>query len=101
MKLDRAGDETRMLGMGLDGVELIMAVEEEFGVSLDDAEVASLRTPRDLIAAVWKKLEACHDREGEWTQVRVRQVIRQIIREQLGVNDFSNDAEFVRDLGVG
>ncbi|MCL2346090.1 MAG: hypothetical protein FWC58_09605 [Desulfobulbus sp.] len=31
--------------MGLDGVELVLAVEEEFGIPIDDADAATLVTP--------------------------------------------------------
>ena len=44
--------------MGLDGVELIMAVEEEFGVELSDADAGKLRTPRDLVDCVFGKIQA-------------------------------------------
>lgn len=42
--------------MGLDGVELIMAVEETFGVAISDADAATLTTPRRLIDCVLGKL---------------------------------------------
>lgn len=35
--------------MGLDGVELIMACEDAFRVSISDAEAAGIRTPSDMI----------------------------------------------------
>ena len=35
--------------MGLDGVEIVLAVEEEFGVPISDAEAESLRTPGMII----------------------------------------------------
>ena len=42
--------------MGLDGVEMIMAVEEEFGVEISDADAEKMRTPRDLIDGLVAKL---------------------------------------------
>ena len=42
--------------MGLDGVELVMAVEEEFGLEISDADAEKLRTPRDLIDVVCTKM---------------------------------------------
>jgi len=44
--------------MGLDGVELVMAVEEEFGLEISDADAEKLRTPRDLIDVVCAKMAA-------------------------------------------
>ena len=37
---------------------------------------------------------------GEWTRKQVREVIHRLIREQLGINEFTDDARFVEDLGV-
>jgi acyl carrier protein len=42
--------------MGLDGVELIMAVEEAFGVSISDEEAGQIRTPRQLCDVVAGKV---------------------------------------------
>ena len=35
-----------------------------------------------------------------WTRAEVRTVIRTVFTEQQGIRDFSDDAEFVRDLGL-
>lgn len=35
--------------MGMDGVELVMSFEEEFGISLPDSAAAEMRTPRQVI----------------------------------------------------
>lgn len=42
--------------MGLDGVELVMALEEAFGVSISDAEAADLLTPRMVGDLIYSKL---------------------------------------------
>ncbi len=42
--------------MGLDGVELVMAVEEEFDISIDDAAAGKLLTPRLLTDYVLSKV---------------------------------------------
>jgi acyl carrier protein len=42
--------------MGLDGVELIMAVEEAFGIEIRDEEAGQIRTPRQLCAVVAGKV---------------------------------------------
>lgn len=44
--------------MGLDGVELILATEEEFGISIDDVDAERLNTPRDLADYVAYRLGA-------------------------------------------
>ena len=38
--------------MGLDSVELVMAVEEEFDMTINNADAARCRTPADVIALV-------------------------------------------------
>jgi hypothetical protein len=38
--------------MGLDGVELIMAYEEAFGVQFTNADAIRIRTPRDVIELI-------------------------------------------------
>ena len=35
--------------MGLDSVELVMAVEEEFGISISDADAQKMLTPKEVI----------------------------------------------------
>ncbi|HEX6880884.1 MAG TPA: hypothetical protein VF135_11005 [Terriglobales bacterium] len=42
--------------MGLDGVELVMAVEEKFGIQIADEEAQNIRTPRQFYDAVEKKI---------------------------------------------
>ncbi len=44
--------------MGLDGVELVMAWEESFGITITDAEAANLRTPRLATDLIYRKLAA-------------------------------------------
>jgi hypothetical protein len=47
--------------MGLDGVEIVMAVEDAFGIAIADEEAAKVRTPRDLINLVCSKLQLSTD----------------------------------------
>jgi acyl carrier protein len=46
--------------MGLDGVEIVMDVEDHFGVSLRDTELADVRTVGDLVALVQDRIAATH-----------------------------------------
>lgn len=55
--------------MGLDGVEMIMALEEEFGIDFSDSESERLRTPRDVIEAICLRLRLsekplCHSQQA-------------------------------------
>lgn len=42
--------------MGLDAVELVMAVEDAFDVRIEDDEAVKMQTPRDVIDFVWRKV---------------------------------------------
>jgi acyl carrier protein len=44
--------------MGLDAVELALAIEETFGIDLPDADTAKLTTPRKLIDHVCARVGA-------------------------------------------
>lgn len=86
--------------MGLDAVELVIAVEKAFNIDIPDAVAAEMITPAIMISYVQNVVASCPDRSRRWTHDEVRQIIRQIISEQLGVKKFNDTDEFVRDLGV-
>ena len=44
--------------MGLDGVELVMAWEESFGIRIADPEAAAIRTPRAATELICRKVAA-------------------------------------------
>ncbi len=44
--------------MGLDGVMIVMSVEDTFGIKISDAEAADLRTPDQLAAIVADRVQA-------------------------------------------
>lgn len=46
--------------MGLDGVEIVMAVEEGFDIRIENAEAEQIRTPGDLINLVANKVGCAH-----------------------------------------
>jgi hypothetical protein len=56
--------------MGLDSVEIVMGWEESFGISLDDAEAMTLRTPRESIELIATKLAANDDSRGACLTLR-------------------------------
>ena len=42
--------------MGLDGVEMLMAIEEEFQIVITEEEVYHCTTPKKMCAVIWSKL---------------------------------------------
>lgn len=70
--------------MGLDGVELVMAVEENFAIVIEDADAEKMRTPRDLIAHIVSKV-GCVDRTHCATQ-RAFNKLRLALMRHCGLN---------------
>ena len=69
--------------MGLDGVELIMAVEEEFELVISDEEAGNVRTPGDLTDLVYSKLRK--DRSDPCQSQHAFYVVRNVLIKELGV----------------
>jgi acyl carrier protein len=69
--------------MGLDAVEIVMEVEEAFGISLEDAEAEKIHTPRELIDAVLGKV-AHADGSACLTQ-RAFHLVRRSLMNRLGL----------------
>jgi acyl carrier protein len=85
--------------MGLDTVELVMAIEEEFGIEIPNEDAAALTTAGDISAYVVKQLTALGKQpsSGEtWERVK------SVIAYQLGVKleGVTPEAHIVRDLGA-
>ncbi len=89
--------------MGLDGVELILATEEEFGIEIADSDAANLLTPRQLAAHV-SHLLGLGNLKSQTTSdpEHVLQRIMQLTAVQLGlkIGQFNPDSRFVEDLGL-
>jgi acyl carrier protein len=85
--------------MGLDTVELVMAIEEEFGIEIPNEDAANLNTAGDISAYVLNRLKAQGRQataESTWQQ------IKSIIVDQLGVTEEQvvPTARIVHDLGA-
>jgi hypothetical protein len=70
--------------MGLDGVEIVMKVEEAFGITIDDAEAGKITTPGQLIELVLSKVGRTVD-EACLTQ-RAFHRLRAALMRHLGVS---------------
>jgi hypothetical protein len=79
--------------MGLDTVELVMAFEEKFGVQIPDAVTAELVTPRDVTDYLMAA-----GASGARSRDDVARLVREIVEEQTGTRDFTEDSRFVEDL---
>ena len=86
--------------MGLDTVELVMAVEEEFSLEIPDAAAEKMITVGDMHSFVVSELR----RRGrpDVDDIRVFERLREIICTQLGVKAelVVPEVEFVKDLGA-
>ena len=69
--------------MGLDGVELLLHVEESFGIVITDEEAGSMHKVQDLYRCVIARLERLPGRAGLSSHVFYR--LRRALMERLGV----------------
>lgn len=68
--------------MGLDGVELILSVEEEFGIGIDNADAADLITPRMLADYVVSRLGTLRGGDGRCLSQAAFYRIRSVLVNQ-------------------
>lgn len=83
----------------MDGVELVMAVEESFRLEISDAEAEKVLLVSDLHALVIQKLR---ERGEVPIDAQVFARLRAIIVDQLGVKpeQVIPTARFIEDLGL-
>ena len=89
--------------MGLDSVELVIAIEQHFGIEISDEEAGAMQTPGDVYEYV---LEALAKKRNAVTPELAKEVvwkqIVEIVVAQLGVKEekVTYDSNFVKDLGM-
>ena len=81
--------------MGLDIVELFMAFEERFDISIPDAEAPELTTPRKVTDYIMTKVA-----DRGMSREQVATIVRQVIEETNATYDFSEDDHFVYDMNL-
>ena len=72
-----------------------MAFEERFSISIPDAEASRLTTPRKVADYVYGKVA-----ERGATREHVGAIVREVIEEHTAITNFSEDSDFVRDMGL-
>ena len=83
---------------GMDLVELVYRVEEEFDLTMSDEDAALISTPRQLIDYLMMRSEV----SPRWSRDYVALSVWMMVEEELGIdrNDFDEDSRFIEDMGV-
>ena len=68
--------------MGLDGVELVMEVEEHFGITIQETTAERIRTVGDLIALIHNRLT--RSRESHCANLAAFLTLRSVVRQVTG-----------------
>ena len=86
--------------MGLDTVELVIAIEEEFSIHISDADAAELGVLGDLHDYVVRTLKQRGETPDE---AQVWERLKTIVVAQLGVRpeQVTRSAHVIKDLGAG
>jgi hypothetical protein len=95
----RQRSPTYCFPMGLDVVEMVMAIEREYHIELADAELAKVSTIGELEALVAKSIGAA---EPE-ARARLHERLLDIIVEETAVDreHLVHEARIYKDLGLG
>ena len=85
--------------MGLELVEMVLRVEDEFDISMSDEDAAKITTPRQLIEYLMARPELA----GKRSRDAVAESVWQIVEGEIGVDrkDFTEDSRFTYDMGAG
>jgi hypothetical protein len=81
--------------MGLDLVELVYRVEEEFEITVSDGDAEKICTTGMLIEYLMSRPEV----SGKWSRDYVHLSTWMMIEDELAINrdDFDDDSRFVED----
>ena len=85
--------------MGLELVEMVLRLEDEFDISISDEDSAKISTPRQLIEYLMSRPELA----GKRSRDAVAESVWQIVGEEIGIDrkNFTEDSRFIEDMGAG
>jgi hypothetical protein len=88
--------------LGLDSVELVLALEEEFEVAIDDHDAVELKTPRKVASYIFARLDPVSENRGRCLTQAAFYRVRFVLMEHFGArrNDVRLDSSiqsFLRD----
>jgi len=88
--------------MGLDIVEMVMEVEDQFGLVIPDADAARLQTVGDLYSYVRAHARGLPERPVPGAPDTVWERLLDVLEEETGHerSRLTPGARFVRDLGM-
>ena len=88
--------------MGLDSVELVMHVEEEFEIEIPDDEASAMRTVGQVHECIIRLITAKADNAEPPDRDAVMRKLVDIVVMQLSVkpDEVTPNARFVEDLGI-
>jgi acyl carrier protein len=92
--------------MGLDVVELVIRIENAFGIDIPNEVAAQLTTPRNVIDYVLLQLTSTAPDTNQrrmpkpWTREEVAALVREVIVDETGVEEFTEDSRFVADMNL-
>jgi hypothetical protein len=85
--------------MGLELVEMVMRLEEEFEITIPNEAAEKMTTPRKVINYLMNRPEVSE----KWSHDYVHLSVWMIIEDELCVKreKFTDDSRFVQDMGAG
>lgn len=84
--------------MGLDLVEMVYRIEEEFEVVIGDGEAEKMTTPRHVIDYLMRRRKVGEKRSRDDVAATVWQIIE--YESGISAKDFNEDSRFVEDMGI-
>jgi acyl carrier protein len=84
--------------MGLDLVETVYRIEEEFEITIPDEAAEKMTTPRMVIDYLLSRPEVSE----KWSRDYVHLSVWMILEDELSIKreDFNDDSRFIEDMGA-